>query len=47
MALETKLLRLSTPVTIGWQFGEWHVCWLGGWSRQRLAYLVMVAHVVE
>jgi hypothetical protein len=47
MRLETKFLRLRTPVTIGSQFGEWSVCWLGGWTRQRLAYLVMVVRVVE
>ena len=26
----------------GLRFGEWQVCWLGGWSRDRLSYLVMV-----
>jgi hypothetical protein len=24
---------LKTPVTIGSLFGEWRVCWLGGWTR--------------
>jgi hypothetical protein len=47
MRLETKFLRLRTPVTIGSQFGDWRVRWLGGWTRQRLAYLVMVVRVVE
>jgi hypothetical protein len=47
MRLETKVLRLKTPVTISSRFGEWRVCWLGGWTRQRLAYLVMVVRVVE
>jgi hypothetical protein len=42
MQLETKFLRLRTPVTIGSRFGDWHVTWLGGWSRYRLFYLVMV-----
>ena len=42
MQLETKFLRLRTPVTIGSRFGEWEVCWLGGWTRHRLSYLVMV-----
>ena len=42
MQLETKFLRLRTPVELGSRFGEWHVTWLGGWSRYRMYYLVMV-----
>jgi hypothetical protein len=30
------------PVTIGSRSGEWRVCWLGGWTKHRLSYLVMV-----
>jgi hypothetical protein len=29
MQLETKFLRLRTPVTIGSRFGDWEVCWVG------------------
>ena len=47
MRLETKYLPLRGPVTIGSQFGEWRVCWLGGWTKHRLLYLVMVVRVVE
>jgi len=32
MQLETKFLRLRTSVTLGSRFGDWHVCWLGGWQ---------------
>src|SRR5215467_12993507 len=42
MQLETKFLRLRTPVTPGSRFGDWKVCWLGGWTRDRLSYIVMV-----
>ena len=45
MRLETKYLRLSTPVTLGSRFGDWRVCWLGGWSRHRLFYLVLLVRV--
>jgi hypothetical protein len=45
MHLETKFLRLRTPVTIGSRFAEWEVCWLGGWTRDRLSYLVMVVKI--
>jgi hypothetical protein len=43
MQPETKFLRLRTPVTIGSRFGDWVVTWLGGWTRDRLSYIVMVA----
>ena len=42
---ETKFLRLKTPVTIGSRFGEWRVCWAGGWTRDHLSYLVMLVRV--
>jgi hypothetical protein len=45
MRLETKFLRLRTPVTIGSRFGDWEVTWLGGWTRHRLSYLVMVVKI--
>ena len=47
MRLETKFLRLSTPVAIGSRFGEWRVCWLGGWTRNRLSFMVMVIRTSE
>ena len=45
MTLETRFLRLPTPVTIGSRFDDWRVCWLGGWSKHRLYYLVMVYRI--
>ena len=45
MELETMYLRLRTPVSLGSRFGEWQVCWLGGWGRDRLFYLVMVVKI--
>jgi hypothetical protein len=47
MRLETKYLRLRTPVTLGSRFGDWEVTWLGGWSRHKLHYLVMVVRVAS
>ena len=47
MRLETKFLRLKTPVTVGSRFGEWRVCWLGGWTRHQLSYIVMVFRSVN
>jgi hypothetical protein len=31
----------------GSRFGESQVCWLGGWSAERLAYLVVVVRAFE
>jgi hypothetical protein len=45
MQPETKFLRIRTPVTLGSRFGEWTVCWLGGWGRDRLCYLVVVVKI--
>jgi hypothetical protein len=42
MQMETKFLRLRTPVGLGSRFDEWSVCWLGGWAKHRLYFLVMV-----
>ena len=47
MPLEIKFLRLPVPVTIGSRFGDWRVCWLGGWTRNRLSFLVMVIRTSE
>jgi hypothetical protein len=43
--METKYLRLRNEVALGSQFGDWHVCWLGGWAKHRLYYLVMLVRV--
>ena len=43
--METKFLRLRTPVELGSRFGDWQVCWLGGWARFRLHFLVMLVKV--
>ena len=42
MRLETKFLRLPMAVTLGSRFGDWQVCWVGGWARHRMFYLVML-----
>jgi hypothetical protein len=47
MRVETKFLRLKTPVTVGSRFGEWRVCWLGGWPRHQLSFIVMVFRSVN
>jgi hypothetical protein len=43
MYVETKFLRLRTPVTIGSRFNDWD----GGWTRHRLSYVVLVVRVIQ
>jgi hypothetical protein len=45
MQMETNFLPLRTPVELGSPFGDWHVCWLGGWSKHRMYYLVMLVRI--
>jgi hypothetical protein len=47
MRLETKFLRLKTPVAINSRVGEWRVSWVGGWTRHRMAFLVMLVRVTK
>jgi len=44
--IETKFLRLRQPATLGDRIDGWRVCWLGGWDRGRLFYVVMVERAV-
>src|SRR5713226_5155807 len=37
MQMETKFLRLRTPVALGSRFDDWRVCWLGGWAKRSTA----------
>ena len=40
--MDTKYLRLRTAVELGSRFDDWQVCWLGGWGKDRLYFLVML-----
>jgi hypothetical protein len=42
MDVDTKFLRLRKQTALGDYIGGWRVCWLGGWSRDQLFYMVMV-----
>ena len=47
MQMETKYLHLPTSVTLGSRFGDWRVCWLGGWEKHRMYYLVMLVRTTD
>ena len=44
--VETRFLRLRKPAEIGDRVGGWRVCWLGGWDRGKMFFIVMVDRVV-
>jgi hypothetical protein len=41
-ASTNKFLRLRHPVPLGHRIDEWRVCWLGGWDRGHLFFVVIV-----
>ena len=45
MPVETKFLRLRQSVDLGDHIDGWRVCWLGGWDRHRIFYVVLVERV--
>ena len=40
--IRTKFLRLRKPPRLGDRLDGWRVCWLGGWDRGRIFFVVMV-----
>jgi len=42
MAVQTKFLWLGRAVALGDLINGWRVCWLGGWDRCRVFFVVMV-----
>jgi len=47
ISLETKYLRLREPVSVGHLIDGWRVCWLGGWDKQRVFFVVMLERVKD
>jgi len=45
MTIETKFLRLRREVPLGYRIEGWQVCWVGGWDRGRMFFIVMVKKV--
>jgi hypothetical protein len=47
MRVETKFLRLFRAVELGDDIDGWRVCWLGGWDKCRVLFVVMVKRLTE
>jgi len=44
--IETKFLRLRKPVALGECIDGWRVCWVGGWDRGKVFFVVMATRNV-
>ncbi len=42
MQVQTKFFWLSTPVALGDHIDGGRVCWVGGWDRCKVFFVVMV-----
>ena len=47
MQLETKYVHLRRAVALNEHINGWRVCWLGGWDRQRVFFVVMLLRVLD
>ena len=45
MHVDTKFLWLFRTAEVGEDLNGWEVCWLGGWDRCRVMFMVMVKRV--
>jgi hypothetical protein len=45
MHVETKFLRLFRAVELGDDIDGWRVCWLGGWDKGGVLFVVMAKRV--
>jgi hypothetical protein len=43
--IETKFLWLFRAVELGDDLDGWQVCWLGGWDKCRVMFVVMAKRV--
>jgi hypothetical protein len=47
LEVRTRVLRLREPAALGDRIDGWRVCWVGGWDRNKLLFLVMVESVTR
>ena len=43
--VQTRFLRLSKPAVLGDRIDGWRVCWIGGWDKGKVLFVVMVERV--
>src|SRR5450759_1411866 len=45
--VQTRFLRLCQPAGLGDRIDGWRVCWVGGWDKSKVLFVVMVERVVR
>jgi len=46
LQVQTRFLHLRQPAGLGDRIDGWRVCWVGGWDKGRVLFVVMVKRVV-
>ena len=46
LQVQTRFLRLCQPVGLGDRIDGWRVCWVGGWDKGKVLFVVMGERVV-
>ena len=46
LQVQTRFLRLRKPAVLGDHIEGWRVCWLGGWDKGKVFFVVIVERVV-
>jgi hypothetical protein len=47
LQVQTRFLRLREPAVVGDRIDGWRVCWVGGWDKGKVLFVVMVERVVR
>ena len=47
LQVQTRFLRLCQPAGLGDRIDGWRVCWVGGWDRSKVLFVVMAERVVR
>jgi hypothetical protein len=47
LQVQTRFLRLREPAGMGDRIAGWRVCWVGGWDKGKVLFVVMVERVVR
>jgi len=45
LQVQTRFLRLYKPAVLGDRIDGWRVCWIGGWDKGKVLFVVMVERV--
>ena len=47
LQVQTRFLRLREPARLGERIDGWRVCWIGGWDKCKVLFVVMVERVIR